>query len=132
MKINNIIVAITAALFLLTACNGDEFLDKKPLSDITDEGFFTAPNQLEAYANAKYGVFPQHEGYGFGLFENCSNVLRGESATFNECKTEIIFVGNSFFARYENSLFGFAKQIEISQENPFPIIYFSVVLITFF
>ena len=53
MKINNIIVAITAALFLLTACNGDEFLDKKPLSDITDEGFFTAPNQLEAYANAK-------------------------------------------------------------------------------
>ena len=73
MKINNIIVAITAALFLLTACNGDEFLDKKPLSDITDEGFFTAPNQLEAYANAKYGVFPQHEGYGFGLFENDGN-----------------------------------------------------------
>lgn len=63
-------LAIAALLLLIfTACKRD-FLDRMPLSDIPDDGFFTAPNQLEAYANAKYDLLPAHTGDGgsWGLF----------------------------------------------------------------
>lgn len=52
MKLKNIILPFTAALLSLSACS--DFLDRKPLSDNVNEGFFTAENQLEPYCNKKY------------------------------------------------------------------------------
>ena len=56
MKLKNIILPFTAALLSLSACS--DFLDRKPLSDNVDEGFFTAENQLEPYCNKKYELLP--------------------------------------------------------------------------
>ena len=76
MKLKNIIL-LTSISFLSAACS--DFLDLKPRSDVPDDGFFTAENQLEAYCNAKYDLLPTHgtgstAGYGlFAIDENSDN-----------------------------------------------------------
>lgn len=59
-------IYILSGLAMMTSACSD-FLDKKPLSDNVDEGFFTAENQLEPYCNAKYDFLPDH-GTGTGTF----------------------------------------------------------------
>ena len=56
MRIKNILYAAAASLILLSGCS--DFLDRTPLSDNVNEGFFTEENQLEPYCNKKYELLP--------------------------------------------------------------------------
>ena len=72
MKIKNIPTFFTAALLLFASC--DDFLDRQPLSDNVDEGFFTAENQLEPYCNKKYDLLPDHgTSINLGHFKTDNN-----------------------------------------------------------
>ena len=73
MKLKYIIFG--SALLLLGTTSCADFLDKEPISDNVDEGFFTAENHLEPYCNIMYGLFPDHgSGTGsFGYFTSDSN-----------------------------------------------------------
>lgn len=63
MKYINIKIGLAIACVLFATSCTDNFLDRKPLSDNVNEGFFTQPNQLEAYSNAKYDLLPGHMIY---------------------------------------------------------------------
>ena len=52
MKLKYIILPIIATSFAISSCN--DFLDREPLTDNVNEGFFTEPSQLQAYCNKKY------------------------------------------------------------------------------
>ena len=56
MKLKYIRLSFIAASFTLCSCS--DFLDRQPLTDNTDEGFFTDPIQLQAYCNKKYELLP--------------------------------------------------------------------------
>lgn len=56
MKLKHILFSFLAASFALSSCS--DFLDRQPLTDNTDEGFFTEPIQLQAYCNKKYDLLP--------------------------------------------------------------------------
>lgn len=72
MKIKTIPTIFAVALLLFTAC--DDFLDRQPLSDNVDEGFFTAENQLEPYCNKKYELLPDHgSSINLGYFKTDEN-----------------------------------------------------------
>lgn len=72
MKIRNISSLFIAALLLFASC--DDFLDRQPLSDNVDEGFFTAENQLEPYCNKKYELLPDHgTSINLGHFKTDNN-----------------------------------------------------------
>ena len=49
MKLKYIILPIIATSFAISSCN--DFLDREPLTDNVNEGFFTEPSQLQAYCN---------------------------------------------------------------------------------
>lgn len=59
MKLKYILFSLIAASFTLSSCS--DFLDRKPLTDNTDEGFFTEPIQLQAYCNKKYDLLPDYK-----------------------------------------------------------------------
>jgi methyl-accepting chemotaxis protein len=56
MKLKYIILPIIATSFAISSCNN--FLDREPLTDNVNEGFFTEPSQLQAYCNKKYELLP--------------------------------------------------------------------------
>ena len=56
MKLKYIILPIIATSFAISSCN--DFLDREPLTDNVNEGFFTEPSQLQAYCNKKYELLP--------------------------------------------------------------------------
>lgn len=70
MKIKNIYLLFAAALTFVSC---DDFLDRQPMSDNVDEGFFTQENQLQPYCNKKYDLLPDHTGNGLGCFEIDNN-----------------------------------------------------------
>ena len=77
MKLRNIILPFTAALLSLSACS--DFLDRKPLSDNVNEGFFTAENQLEPYCNKKYELLPDFKDINlFTADQNSDNQAGNE------------------------------------------------------
>lgn len=77
MKLKNIILPFTAALLSLSACS--DFLDRKPLSDNVNEGFFTAENQLEPYCNKKYELLPDFKDINpFTTDQNSDNQAGNE------------------------------------------------------
>lgn len=47
---------------LITSCS-DDFLDKEPISDVTEENFFTKASDLELYTNSFYLMFPETQIY---------------------------------------------------------------------
>ena len=59
MKLKYIFFSFMAASFTLSSCS--DFLDRQPLTDNTDEGFFTEPIQLQAYCNKKYDLLPDYK-----------------------------------------------------------------------
>lgn len=72
MKIKHTISHYFTAIFSvisLVACN--DFLDRKPLSQIIPEAYLTEESQLAAYANKLYpDILPSHSTYGgYGTFE---------------------------------------------------------------
>ena len=72
MKLKSIFFC-SALLLMGTSCS--DFLDKEPISDNVDEGFFTAETHLEPYCNIMYGLFPDHGGNtgSFGYFTTDTN-----------------------------------------------------------
>ena len=58
MKLRYTLFSLIAASFAFSSCS--DFLDRKPLTDNTDEGFFTEPIQLQAYCNKKYALLPDY------------------------------------------------------------------------
>lgn len=72
MKVRYISTLFAAAMLLFASC--DDFLDRKPLSDNVDEGFFTSENQLEPYCNKKYDLLPDHgKSINLGYFKTDNN-----------------------------------------------------------
>lgn len=55
-KINKIIVGALMAMPLLTSCN-DEFLEKYPITDLTEENAFQSYDNFKAYMYDCYGLF---------------------------------------------------------------------------
>lgn len=75
MKLKNIIL-LTSMSLISMACS--DFLELSPLSDNSEEGFFTSESQLVAYCNAKYDLLPTHgtsstDYYGFFSSDNNSD-----------------------------------------------------------
>jgi starch-binding outer membrane protein, SusD/RagB family len=65
----------------ITGCN--KFLDREPLSDVTQESYFNSEADLAAYTLARYS-FPTHDGWGPGThsFDNhTDNQATSSSAT---------------------------------------------------
>lgn len=56
------IFLLVTAIVLLQACN-DDFLENKPLSDVTPDNFFQKASDLELYTNSFYRMFPETEIY---------------------------------------------------------------------
>lgn len=48
-----------------TSC--EDYLDEQPQDKIIPENFFTEANNLNAYAQAFYGMFPTHSNWSYGL-----------------------------------------------------------------
>ena len=77
-----------ALVAVCLSCN-DDFLEKKPLEDITPDKFFGTARDLQIYVNNFYDELPYHgSGYNVGTFDdddNSDNVLHGEytSSSYN-------------------------------------------------
>lgn len=91
MKLKYIILPIIATSFAISSCN--DFLDREPLTDNVNEGFFTEPSQLQAYCNKKYELLPDFKDTN--LFTNdqtSDNQSRNRScrflstATYQSCR----------------------------------------------
>ncbi len=69
MKNYNIIIK-TIVVFLLVAlvsCS-DDFLDRKPESDIAPQNYLTEEEHLATYSISRYDVLPEHKQWSFGTF----------------------------------------------------------------
>lgn len=79
------IFGLTGTFLMLSSCS--DFLDKAPISDNVNEGFFTSANQLEAYCNAKYNLLPGHgkstTDFGYFSTDNNSDNQAGTDANDN-------------------------------------------------
>ncbi|TKG89609.1 RagB/SusD family nutrient uptake outer membrane protein [Puteibacter caeruleilacunae] len=69
MKKSFIYIQIIAVglLTLLASC-GDDFLDRKPESDITPTSYLTDEEHLAAFTINRYSVLPSHGSWSFGTF----------------------------------------------------------------
>ena len=56
MKLKYIILPIIATSFAISSCN--DFLDREPLTDNVNEGFFTEPSQLQAIVTRNTNYCP--------------------------------------------------------------------------
>src|SRR5690606_3963483 len=65
MKSFNIYMGLIISMLLFSACN-DEFLERKPLDQVTSDLYFKKPNDLKAYVNQYYSntFFPRYNNYG--------------------------------------------------------------------
>lgn len=69
MKLKYFILPFVAVSLALNSCS--DFLDRAPLTDNVNEGFFTEPGQLQAYCNQKYDLLPDFSNTN--LFKNDEN-----------------------------------------------------------
>lgn len=75
MKLKYILLPFAAASLALSSCS--DFLDRAPLTDNVNEGFFTEPGQLQAYCNQKYNLLPD--------FSN-TNLFTNDESSDNQAK----------------------------------------------
>lgn len=84
MKLKYIFGLFGTAMFMVSC---SDFLEKAPLSDNVNEGFFTAENQLMPYCNAKYDFLPDHgtgtNSFGYFATDNNSDNQAGENPNNN-------------------------------------------------
>ena len=66
------VVCTAALLFVCFACN-DEFLERKPLTQLVAKDFFKTEQDLKFYVNSFYAYLPNHTGWNPGLFNGDSN-----------------------------------------------------------
>ncbi|MCD8182535.1 MAG: RagB/SusD family nutrient uptake outer membrane protein [Bacteroides sp.] len=73
MKFKHIILPFIATSLGLSSCS--DFLDREPLTDNVNEGFFTEPGQLQAYCNKRYNLLPDFSAneHLFTLDQNSDN-----------------------------------------------------------
>ncbi len=69
MKLKYIISGFVTLSLSLGSCT--DFLDREPLTDNVNEGFFTEPSQLQAYCNNSYSLLPDFKDTN--LFTNDQN-----------------------------------------------------------
>ena len=57
---------LVGCILIFSSC--EDFLDRKPLSQVTPEAYFTTVDHFAAYSIYYYtSQFPSHGGYGDGL-----------------------------------------------------------------
>lgn len=75
MKLKNILlntVMLAGGLFAVSSCN--DFLDMKPLDQVTPEEYFNTSDQVAAYSISQYNsLFSVHSGFGAGTLNNDKN-----------------------------------------------------------
>lgn len=82
MKKQNILLLISIIALLLNSCS-DDFLDKKPLANVTSENFFEKESDLKLYTNSFYKMLPGMSIYNGDYIadniiqSNLSNEMRG-------------------------------------------------------
>ena len=81
MKLKYIILPIIATSFAISSCN--DFLDREPLTDNVNEGFFTEPSQLQAYCNKKYELLPDFKDTNLLTNRSCRFL---STATYQSCR----------------------------------------------
>ena len=90
MKLKNIFlntIVLAGGLCVSSSCN--DFLDMKPLDQVTPGEYFQTADQVGAYCISQYnGLFSTHSGYGAGTVNNDKNtdnmVAGGYSAAYFE------------------------------------------------
>lgn len=84
-KILNKALFLPLGLLALASCS--DFLEKKPLSNVAPETFFTASSHLEAYCNNMHTLFPTHTAtngtYGRFTADQNSDNMAGTSPNEN-------------------------------------------------
>ncbi len=78
LSIYQFIIAIMAVAFV--GC--DDFLDRKPLSDVTPDDYLWTDADLAAYSIARYN-FPSHDGWGPGIFANDNHTDNQATSGYN-------------------------------------------------
>lgn len=68
---NIIFTTCISFMLLLTGCN--DFLDQKPLSQLSPEQYLTTEENLAAYATDLYNIFPVHETDNWGRWMDDNN-----------------------------------------------------------
>lgn len=59
---------------LISAVSCDDFLDKEPMSNVTDGNYFDTADQLDAYLSKLYpDILPSHSAWGYGLYGQDNN-----------------------------------------------------------
>ena len=75
MKLKNIFLntkVLAGGLCVSSSCN--DFLDMKPLDQVTPGEYFQTADQVGAYCISQYnGLFSTHSGYGAGTVNNDKN-----------------------------------------------------------
>lgn len=74
MKTNIFTIALVTTILLFNSCN-DDFLEKKPLSELSPSAFFNKESDLELYTNSFYPIFPG------------TSIYSGDNATDNIIET---------------------------------------------
>ena len=78
MKLKNIFlntIVLAGGLCVSSSCN--DFLDMKPLDQVTPGEYFQTADQVGAYCISQYnGLFSTHSGYGAGTVNNDKNTLQ--------------------------------------------------------
>lgn len=90
MKLKNIFLntmALVGGLLATSSCN--DFLDMKPLDQVTPGEYFSTADQVGAYCISQYnGLFSTHSGFGVGTVNNDKNtdnmVAGGYSSAYFE------------------------------------------------
>ena len=78
MKLSNIIILSSLVVGMGIFCSCEDFLDRKPLDEITPESYFNKEDQLASYAIKAYSynddanafVFNTHNGWSIGTVKD--------------------------------------------------------------
>ena len=85
MKIKNIIlntVIFAGGAVITSSCN--DFLDRRPLDQVTPEQYFETADQVGAYAISQYNsLFSTHSGFGAGTVNNDNNTDNMVASSYN-------------------------------------------------
>ena len=84
------ILSILTASCILTLSSCEDWLDKYPLAQMSPETFFSNENELQAFSNTFYTIFPGDGLYNEG-YDNIDGVKSGNGFGFN------FFTGLDFY-----------------------------------
>lgn len=82
MKLNKKLVLLSFCILGIGGLNScKDFLDRKPLSQVAPEHYFTNAEQLGTFPMTYYSLFPKHSGWGIGVasYDNGTDNQAGAS-----------------------------------------------------